>query len=314
MSMKTAGIIRIVIGALVAIILTVVLVEVAGGNMALWNTFPVVHINGVGGKLAGNAVTASAGSAKTENVREIEVNWVAGCVTVQPGNGSEVTFSETCGKTLTDEQTMRYSVNDGKLSIHYVADGTRLLNNINLPAKELVITLPKGVTLEDLDIETTSADIRLSGVTASKIEAETASGRITAEDATAPEEMSLTSISGAIEASGIETFSLELDTTSGEIDCAGAARRVSTESVSGELRMAFTTQPDELKAKTVSGRVTVSLPEDKADFTARIETVSGDVRCEFPAVQDGGRVMVGNGSAEFRFNSVSGDIELRKLG
>ena len=55
----------------------------------------------------------------------------------------------------------------------------------------------------------------------------------------------------------------------------------------------------------------ISLPEG-ASFTAKLDTVSGNLSCAFPGTLGSDLVVVGDGDATYRFNTVSGSVRIEK--
>lgn len=316
--MKTAGIVRIVVGLAVAAALTFVLVWVLKGNTMFVtgrNGFSIqsdgaVQTHGEAAVAEGQG-KAGSGTAKA-SVRALDIEWVAGSVTVQTGDTDAILYEESCGKPLSDSQKMLVTEQDGKLKIRYTAKTLGVLDAVNLPAKALVVTVPRNMTLEELDVESTSADVFVTGAVARDVELDATSGRIEATDVTGVDALDVSTVSGAISLTACSAGKLDIETTSGTIDSRCDAGKIDASSVSGAIRLTVTAIPAELAAEAVSGRIELKLPETEGGFTARIDTVSGGVRCGIPAVQDGARLIAGDGDAAFRFSTVSGDIRLEK--
>ena len=49
-----------------------------------------------------------------------------------------------------------------------------------------------------------------------------------------------------------------------------------------------------------------------ASFTAKLDTVSGNLTCAFPGTLGSDLVVVGDGAASYRFNTVSGSLTIDK--
>ena len=69
--------------------------------------------------------------------------------------------------------------------------------------------------------------------------------------------------------------------------------------------------PDKIEVDGVSGNIVIALPES-ASFTASLDSVSGSISCDFPGTIGSDRVTVGDGSANFRCNTVSGNLKIQK--
>lgn len=141
------------------------------------------------------------------------------------------------------------------------------------------ITLPFGTLLDAVD--TVNGDVNISGV----------SGDVVAE-----------SVNGAIEVEDL-AGDADLSTVNGSID----ARFVKLEG------------QQSVKAETVNGRVSITLPED-ANVEVSADTLNGSINGrDFDLVTDKGFVgsdlngNIGNGSARLNIDTVNGSIKIRSL-
>ena len=139
------------------------------------------------------------------------------------------------------------------------------------------ITVPEGTMLDSVD--TVNGDVNISGV----------SGKVVAE-----------SVNGGIDVSDLVNDA-NLSTVNGSID-AEFVRLEGQQSV---------------KAETVNGRVSVTLPEN-ADVAVSADTLNGSINGrDFGLVTDKGFVgsdlngKIGNGSARLNIDTVNGSIKIR---
>lgn len=148
----------------------------------------------------------------------------------------------------------------------------------NAEPSDLVVQMP---VLADLDIETVSADINVSGMASRELEIESVSGDIVASGA--PRQGSVSSVSGDIRLA-MNSASLKVETVSGQLTAQGRLNgEIALESVSGDVRLnALGERVRKLSANTVSGDVdlNVALAEDGE---IRMESVSGDLSLRLPA-------------------------------
>ena len=107
---------------------------------------------------------------------------------------------------------------------------------------------------------------------------------------------------------------IKISSTSADININGLTVSESTEidTVSGRVTAENLTVAS-LECDTVSGDVTVTLPEDSG-FTLEFDTVSGDLNCELPMTNKNGKHICNDGSAEFEADSTSGDFTVKRLG
>lgn len=345
--MKTAGIIKIVVGG----ILLAALISIAAGVLLgrdLWygmrragervsvpesiSATPLPEQAGgavrqeeaehgpEGGKAQAPVVKdagTSVGDARytAAEIRDIEVQWLAGSVEVRIGESAEIVISETSNETLSDAQRLRSTLQGGKLKIDYCDDIRNIWRwaisgSYNMPAKQLVLELPASLagTLGELEIDSVSASIQLDKACALSTELETVSGemRLTGLNC---RELSAATTSGDIHILESTANELDVETVSGKTDVQGAFGKLDGSSVSGELTLALTSVPREIETESVSGNVRVTLPQN-AEFTAILETVSGDLTSEFAGVMSKDRLVCGSGTNRYEFNSVSGDVRL----
>lgn len=143
-------------------------------------------------------------------IKEIEIDWVAGDVSVAYGNEFSVKES---GNNITEDLTMRSKVVGDTLYIKYMKSGSV---NVKDFKKNLEVTIPSGSSIEDLDVEVTTGNITLSILSLKEIDLECTTGNITLTNVTA-NEISLEATTGNIQA--IQTTSEEFDaeTTTGNI-------------------------------------------------------------------------------------------------
>lgn len=150
-------------------------------------------------------------------------------------------------------------------------------NTHNSNGKDLQIQIPKDMTFPEIDIECASAQINVNGIIADKIE--------------------LHSISGEINATG-EFASLDVETTSGTAQVTNTAALIR-----------------QIDANTVSGNITVTIPQGIDGFYLEYETVSGEVNTDFNTQSSGssrrGILNYGNSSTKIEAETVSGDFSLR---
>lgn len=311
--MKTSGIIRIVAGTLVAAVLIWILASVLSGKTVLHTHGGIYTMGRSIFEDSSKMVASSSGTAAVADVREIKIQWAVGQVKIQRGTGTEITFTETCARKLTDKETMRYSIENGKLHIAYSESGLQALNLIGLPEKNLTVTVPASseLSFQEIQVETASAELLIQDVQAEKIDLESASGYILTENISA-EKLEASAISGKIDMKNFTAEKLDVGTTSGRVTMQGKAAQVDIEAVSGDTELQLDNVPAKLDMEAVSGSINIIVPESADGFSAEVTTVSGNFRCEHPSVQNGQRYVVGAGKGEFECNTVSGNITIGK--
>lgn len=323
--MRTGGIIRIIVGLVIAVVLTIFLVGALSGFNLFeklgWHTGWSTGWFRSGTEASvddGSTVVSETASVPAAGVSRINVNWVSGNVEVRVGDGDQITFFETASRALTDAQKMRYTVSpSGVLQIKFCAELDNVMNwfengNYNMPDKALVLTVPASMlgSLDTLNIDSVSARLEVDGVYGAETILDTVSGKAAVTNIDC-EQLRLNSTSGTLQCDACKAEKLNLDSVSGNIRVNGTFTQISAETVSGEVRIACVTAPEKINVDSVSGSVNVQLPEN-AGFTAKLDTVSGSLSCEFPGTLSDKMVVVGDGSAAYRFDTVSGSIRIEQ--
>ncbi|MGN1413650.1 MAG: DUF4097 family beta strand repeat-containing protein [Anaerovoracaceae bacterium] len=251
----------------------------------------VVHFNG------GNAgstfdysdaesYTVGGGSADAA-VKNLEIEWLSGKVNVTVSESDSILLEETANKELPDDLIMRWKQDGDTLRVKFCNAGTW---NTNGMEKELTVTIPEGLELDVLEIETVSADISAQQIKADAVDCETVSGDVDiAVDRV--KLLQAETVSGSIIAAAKELKETELDTTSGDI-------RLNLEKVSGDCEIG-----------TVSGDVTLAVP-GRSDFAVRYDTVSGEMESDISLKKDGDEFICGSGKHTFRIDTISGNLTI----
>lgn len=185
-----------------------------------------------------------------------------------------------------------------KLSVE--GDGRVLRIKVQYPARDrntepshLVVQMP---ILADLEVETVSADISVSGMASRELELESVSGDIVANGA--PRRGNISSVSGDIRLA-MNSPSLRVETVSGRLIAQGRLNgEVALESVSGDIQLnTLGERVRKLVADSVSGDMDLNLALAE-EGEIRMESVSGDLLLRLPA----------NLSAQVSGESFSGEL------
>lgn len=199
-------------------------------------------------------------------VRELSVDWIAGDVVLREGEGDKITFTETTDETDEDYH-LHYFLNRGELKIEFQASGTKTKDGFS---KELVIEYPAGHGFSDVEIDTVSSDVTVSGLTATELSVDTASGHASL-GCKSVNEVSADSASGNIEIYGA-FMSAECDSASGDVRLVfpqGVGFRVKFDSANGTVNNS--TEATYQNKAYVSGNGQVSV---------KVNTANGDLILE----------------------------------
>ena len=268
----------------------------------------------------------SGGTEILDIVKNLEVNWTSGRVNVAYHAENTVKLEETAQRSLSDDEKVRWWMDGDTLRVQFTKPGIRW----NMPGKELTITLPEGIVLENAQIQATSAEITVPALKAEKLEIGSTSGNIeaAAEAKTATAE----STSGDIKLklSG-KADSVRIGSTSGDISLeAEKAGSISAGSTSGGIGIRAE-EAEKVKAGSTSGNIDVSLRKvlildigatsgnvtaalsETPGFTAEISTVSGKFTNSLALTKDGSRYVCGDGSTDVKIGTTSGNVRIEAV-
>ena len=362
--MKGKAITKIVICSIVTVVLIGILsaglaagklfAEKTDGSYGLLEKIHSVISIGENGLTVGDAIiykdgeSYSTGSARlTEQVRELEIHWPYGSVTVQPYEGSEVVIREA--EPQNESLRLRYRLTNGKLTIYEFKSGYRT-DPTDAGQKSLEVLFPaqQASSLWKIEISGASSGIHVEAVEAEKMELDTASGNVAVRNCKIAElevdsasggclvedsvlgGFSVSSASGNVTVKRCKAERFDVDTASGEclaedselgsfsMDSAsgaakltGSVREVEMDSTSGGLTVHTKTAPRKVEFETVSGDCELFLPVDTG-FTVEKDGISSDLNIEgFAIMTVGKNIVCGDGAAEFSFDCVSGDVTIR---
>ncbi|MDR1117040.1 MAG: DUF4097 family beta strand repeat-containing protein [Oscillospiraceae bacterium] len=327
--MRTAAIIRIVCWSIVIVVLAGIVFMGVNGGFSYFD-LPFISIGNPG--FEGTVSTTGSESVNAADISNIEIDWTAGKVGISAYDGSEIKFTQTSNRSIEDKDRMVYKVEAGKLRVRD-GDGQRKYGFISFGNKnstDLTMWIPANIYLSALDVSVVSASASVSGVTLGRINIDGVSGGITVYNIIS-EEARFDTVSGEITAEGIEIGNLKSDSVSGSAAFYGTMKKLNYSSVSGAVKLEGSVNearcdttsgsveisssvcPGYISASTVSGSVTIAIP-DNDGFTLSYDKVSGSLSNDFPTTESGGRKIYGNGSADFNIDTVSGGLNIRKLG
>ncbi|MCL2488217.1 MAG: DUF4097 family beta strand repeat-containing protein [Oscillospiraceae bacterium] len=240
-------------------------------------------------------------------VEDIDISWVNGEVLVVPSTGDRVEIIERCQRELDEREQMSYTVSGGKLKVKFHESRIGWLRR--MPRKKLEIQVPAGQLelLRRLYIDAVSADVTVS-VGAEEMTVHNVSGRIDIQGADAGS-IRINTVSGNVQAEGTAR-SVNVHYVSSRIQLAGAFDEIKTDGVSGGLTVESRICPSKITSHTVSGDVKLTIPENNG-FSVKFNKVSGKLNCDFPLMNN---KTYKEGGADFSFDTVSGDVTIRRSG
>ncbi len=290
--MKGNAITRIVLFSIAIVLLLAILIGGIGlrlfsidGNVFDWG-FHIGFDNLQGGTVA------SSGLVPADEIRDIEVQWVSGSITVIPGNTDTISFSEPEG--IQEQYKMVWKQSGDKLIIRFCRTEKSLFGGVHIPDiadKNLVITVPASWSGNEMEVETVSASVGISQLTARKIALETVSGDCNLEMCS--------------------TSELSMDSVSGNLEYRGNLDKASCDTMSGNMTLGLEAAPREVDMDSMSGDLILTLPEVPG-FSVSIDSMSGTLSSQFPTTVSGNKHIYGNGSSRIDMDTMSGDIFINK--
>lgn len=271
--------------------------------------------------LAGEAIEQSW---NVSSDAKISVENTAGEVIIQGWDKNEVHLSGDLAESV---KKLEVSEGDNSLQISVKNRSQR-----NVSPSDLLLKVPKSALIV---VTTVSANIEISDVNNAKLTANSVSGAVTVSADSqwvslesvsgdivftgASPRISAESVSGDIELSGISD-TIDADTVSGDMLLhAGEVKSAKLETVSGDILMTAALPGNgRLGAQTMSGDVTLKLPSSQAG-SFRAQSFSGRISSDFGSVSKAShgpgshlKYLVGEGGAEIKLESFSGDIRLQR--
>ena len=240
-------------------------------------------------------------------VRELDVSWLSGSVTVELTDGDAVTLREEPQPESSDAR-MRWKLKDGKLTVYSQKCGL----TIPTRAKQLTIGIPAGRAgkLQKLSLDLSAASASLPALTLRELELDSVSGSVTLIGGSY-ENLDFDSTSGDLTLTSAAVGELSADTTSGSLTLGGAFETIDFDTTSGALHLTASALPRDISCDTVSGGVMLTLPEN-GGFSATLDSVSGDLTVDgFAGSLHRDEFVYGQGGPAYEFDSVSGDVHIR---
>ena len=291
---KNNAMAKIITHSIIAVVLTVLLVWVLKSNVSCGGSFSFwpsgCNVISLGGYTYDDADKYSVGEfTLDEEITALDIDWIAGKVNVIVTEDENVSAKET-GADEEDEE-LRYRVVDGKLMIKFKKSEKFGLNDDLSKDLELYIPRDMAKKLSLVSVQCVSADLNMNDIMVDTVDIEMVSGKFESAYVT------------------IDKFNFQ--GVSGNMTINGDLNELDAEMVSGKIKVNSVKMLSKIDVEAVSGDVTVTMPEGDG-FTAEMESVSGDLNIEFAVSTKGDKKIYGDGSAEYSFESVSGDINLKK--
>ena len=238
-------------------------------------------------------VTGYGVALDAASIREMEIEWAAGSIKIQPMEITEIRIAEE-GKDR-EKNPMVWNVREGKLSIQYSKNTDHAFGMGLVLGKEesknLIIEVPFGWQCDSLEIDAASASLEVRELTIREMEFDGASGTCIFGNCTVEK--------------------LDLDTASGDVRFTGSLQQLDCDSASADILLELTNVPRSIELDTASGDLEVTLPAD-AGFAVTLDALSSDFRSDFDTIRRNNSYVAGNGRCRIDVDAMSGDVTVRK--
>lgn len=224
-------------------------------------------------------------SVEPARVREIEVDWLGGSVMVVLTDDDRLSFAEMAYQDVPEEQRLSYALDGDTLKIDFCRSGHLLSSS---PEKQLVLSIPRGLTLEKFEADTTAAAVNVTGLHTQTVD--------------------ISTVSGGVDLAA-EAYEIDISTTGGCAAVDADFYQLDFSAVSGSLTLTMQ-RAAKVDAETTSGGVTIHLPPSSDGFALDFETVSGTPEIAFDANGGDGHWTYGDKASTLTVDTVSGNLSL----
>lgn len=155
--MKRNAIARIIIYSILALVLTGILVSAIALNEL---SFDFGDSNGT--------VVEQSGSVPAADIRNLEIDWASGNITILRADTELITFSETVQENR--KYQMVYATNGNTLRLSYCKGNIAIGFGRNIPDKDLTIIVPQDWECEALEIDGAELTISIENLIVDTLE------------------------------------------------------------------------------------------------------------------------------------------------
>ncbi len=229
-----------------------------------------------------------------EGVREMDINWWNGTVSIETYPGQEILVEESCRVPLGEKTGLTYEVEHGTLRIFSSPEqGGIFFTPSEAERKDLRIQVPEQMDLAAIDFEASGGELRMQEVAAGKVSIDVVDGDVSLEY--------------------VDLGQLEINAATGDVTMkAVSVEEVGVSVVNGSCHGEFQHCPRRVSYDGAAGDVELWLPED-SQFTVEKSGIEGEFQSEFTGVERGDSYVVGDGTSSIEIDTVSGALRIWKL-
>lgn len=268
-------------------------------------------------------------------LERLDIKWLKGDVELVLTDGDEIKVKEFSPYFDSGDNT-RVEKEDEELIISWDANCFRRSTEEppHTKTRHLVVELPRttassleGVTIksvsgavilpdlnvEDLNVSLVSGDIRGSQLQAEDMKLSCVSGSINLVDVQG-EDVEISSISGEVNVLNFRGEDVMLKNVSGELKAIGHSEGLDVNTTSGSAKVILTKLCEDVTLRTVSGMVSLKIPESTSGFTVDYNIQFGHFHSDFALEgtlgAKSGEGVYGDGDMDISATAVTGMIEL----
>lgn len=228
----------------------------------------------------------------TPDIRNIEIEWVAGSITFQ--KDPDVTDISVHEFSPVDSKYQMICKQSGQtLKIQFSEDEFEAISfGINdIVSKNLVITVPSDWECNSLEIDTASAEVIMNDLTIQEFDFDGASGECRMTDC--------------------EIGKLDIDTASGDVKFSGTLETLDCDAASADCTIEVTNIPRYIRMDAMSGDLELILPPS-AGFTCTLDAMSSSFDTDFECELENSTYICGDSACQIQVSALSGDVSILK--
>jgi len=283
--MKTNAIIRIVLFSLAILVLLGILLSVISFDLLRFDTsVQADRIDRVVEQIDMHDITP--------DIRNIEIDWVAGSITFQKDPyAADISVHEL--SPVDSKYKMVLKQSGQTLKIKYSdQDSVNFPFGVNVDiSKDLIITVPENWSCNSLEIDSASAEVIVNDLSI--------------------QEFDFDGASGVCKLNNCSIGELDIDTASGDVHFSGTLETLDCDAVSSDCNIEVFNIPHSMKIDGLSGDLDLILPPD-AGFTCNLDSMSGSFDTDFSYIMHGDAYVCGNGDCKIKVSAMSGAINILK--
>lgn len=233
-------------------------------------------------------------SLDAKQIREIDIEWAAGTITVEPAAVDTIQITES--EPWEAKYAMVWKQTKDKLVIRF-CENTKLDFNFGITinddiSKDLTVLVPMGWECDSLEVDAASAALNVKNLAIREVDFDGASGTCSFENCVIDK--------------------LDLDTASGDIRFTGSLDVLDCDAASASVTAVFDNVPSRIDMDSMSGDLDITLPSSTG-FNVSMDALSSDFYSDFDYSQKNGCYYRGDGNCKITLDAMSGDLYIREF-